>query len=161
MTGVPGRLILVPAPLAQGPSPPPWLCEADRTLVGRLSRFYVETPKTARAWLKALPVAAPLQSLQLRALPAAGANVDWRDWLAPLAAGESAVLVDAGPLPNPGYRVAADQEALPVHSGVLQVRVRAVPPPAGSIQAQVLTNACLYLRLGRADYREATVEVVR
>lgn len=67
-----GRLILVPAPLEQAPPTRPWLCEPDREQVARLTRFYVETPKAARAWLKALPVAAPLQSIELRALPPVG-----------------------------------------------------------------------------------------
>ncbi len=101
-----GRLILVPAPLEQAPPTRTWLCDPDRELVAGLTRFYVETPKTARAWLKALPVSAPLQSIELHALPSAaapgahssrGAAVDWRDWLAPLAAGESVgVMSDAG-----------------------------------------------------------------
>ena len=99
--GGPGRLILVPAPLEQAPPTRPWLCEPDREQVARLTRFYVETPKVARAWLKALPVAAPLQTIELRALPsvaaAGGTRLDWRDWLAPLAAGESVgVMSDAG-----------------------------------------------------------------
>ena len=62
-----GRLLLIPAPLEQVPEPRPWLCEPDRQLAAGLVRFYVETPKTARLWLKALPVASPLQSLQIRA----------------------------------------------------------------------------------------------
>lgn len=92
-----GRLLLVPAPLEQDPSPRAWLCEPDRELVSGLKRFYVETPKTARLWLKALPVAAPLQSLQISALPPAAGKTDWREWLAPLIAGETvALLSDAG-----------------------------------------------------------------
>jgi 16S rRNA (cytidine1402-2'-O)-methyltransferase len=92
-----GRLLLIPAPLEQVPDPRPWLCEPDRRLAGGLSRFYVETPKTARLWLKALPVASPLQALQIRALPAADADTDWREWLAPMLAGETVgLLSDAG-----------------------------------------------------------------
>lgn len=93
----PGRLLLVPAPLEQGPEPRPWLCEPDRQLAGELHRFYVETPKTARLWLKAIPVVAPLQELQIQALPAADTATDWRPWLAPMAAGETVgLLSDAG-----------------------------------------------------------------
>lgn len=92
-----GMLLLVPAPLEQVADPRPWLCEPDRQRVSRLGRFYVETPKTARLWLKALPVAAPLQSLQIRALPAANADTDLHDWLAPMIAGETVgLLSDAG-----------------------------------------------------------------
>ena len=83
MTPPHGRLLLIPAPLEQVPDPRPWLCEPDRRLAGSLARYYVETPKTARTWLKALPTELPLQALQLRALPPVDAQVDWNDWLAP------------------------------------------------------------------------------
>jgi 16S rRNA (cytidine1402-2'-O)-methyltransferase len=94
-----GRLVLIPAPLEQVPDPRPWLCEPDRQLAASLSRFYVETPKTARAWLKALRTASPLQALQIKALPLADADADtdWDEWLAPMAAGETVgLLSDAG-----------------------------------------------------------------
>lgn len=92
-----GRLLLIPAPLEQVPSPRPWLCDPDRRLAGSLSRYYVETPKTARIWLKALPTALPLQALQVRALPPADAETDWDDWIAPMAGGETVgLLSDAG-----------------------------------------------------------------
>lgn len=90
-----GRLLLIPAPLEQVADPRSWLCEPDRHEVGELRRFYVETAKTARVWLKAVPVTAPLQSLQIRPLPQT--DNDWRDWLAPMLAGESVgLLSDAG-----------------------------------------------------------------
>jgi 16S rRNA (cytidine1402-2'-O)-methyltransferase len=97
MTSHAGRLVLIPAPLEQASEPRAWLCEPDRQLAGQLGRFYVETPKTARIWLKALPTAAPLQSLQIRALPPADAQTDWAEWLLPLTSGESVgLLSDAG-----------------------------------------------------------------
>ena len=110
MTPPHGRLLLIPAPLEQVPDPRPWLCEPDRRLAGSLARYYVETPKTARAWLKALPTELPLQALQLRALPPVDAQVDWNDWLAPLAAGENVgLLSDAGcpGVADPGARLVA------------------------------------------------------
>lgn len=96
-----GRLILVPSPLTQAAEERPWLCEPDRERVAALTRFYVETPKIARLWLKRLGPAAPLQSLDIRPLPAAPASgdgrIDWTDWLAPLRAGQDAGLMsDAG-----------------------------------------------------------------
>jgi 16S rRNA (cytidine1402-2'-O)-methyltransferase len=115
-----GKLVLIPAPLEQVPDPRPWLCEPDRQLVAGLQRFYVETPKTARAWLKAIPVASPLQALQVEALPAAATVTDWRPWLRPLAAGESiGVLSDAGcpgiADPGSGLIHAAHDAGLEVH----------------------------------------------
>lgn len=92
-----GRLLLIPAPLEQHADPHPWLCEPDRLAVGSLRRFYVETPKTARLWLKVLPVTAPLQSLEIRTIPPADTDADWREWLAPMMAGETVgLLSDAG-----------------------------------------------------------------
>jgi 16S rRNA (cytidine1402-2'-O)-methyltransferase len=118
--GIPGTLLLIPAPLEQVPQPRPWLCEPDRLLAGSLTHFYVETPKTARLWLKALPVASPLQSLQVRALPPADAATDWQEWLAPLLAGETVgLLSDAGcpGIADPGALLvkAAHAAGLAVH----------------------------------------------
>lgn len=119
MTGT-GRLVLIPAPLEQIPEPRVWLCEPDRRLAGALKHFYVETPKTARAWLKALPVASPLQALQIQALPTAAADTDWSPWLAPMATGETVgLLSDAGcpgiADPGSGLVQAAHAAAIEVH----------------------------------------------
>lgn len=95
----PGILYLMPASLEQTATPRPWLLEADRQRLAGLRLFYVETPKAARAWLRALPVARPIQTLALRPLPGHGdaATTDWTDWLAPVLGGESAaILPDAG-----------------------------------------------------------------
>jgi 16S rRNA (cytidine1402-2'-O)-methyltransferase len=113
-------LLLIPAPLEQHADPRPWLCEPDRLTVAGLTRFYVETPKTARLWLKALPVNAPLQSLQLRALPSPDADTDWQEWLAPMMAGETVgLLSDAGcpGVADPGARLvrAAHTAGVEVH----------------------------------------------
>jgi 16S rRNA (cytidine1402-2'-O)-methyltransferase len=105
-----GRLLLIPAPLEQVPTPRPWLCEPDRQLAGSLARYYVETPKTARAWLKALPTILPLQSLQIRQLPAGDVATEWREWLAPMIRGETVGLIsDAGcpGVADPGARLVA------------------------------------------------------
>ena len=116
----PGRLLLIPAPLEQVPDPRPWLCEPDRRLAAELERFYVETPKTARVWLRALQVSSPLQTLQVEALPPASTDTDWRRWLAPIAAGESAgLLSDAGcpgiADPGSGLVRAAHDAGIEVH----------------------------------------------
>ncbi len=116
----PGRLLLIPAPLEQVPDPRAWLCEPDRRLAGSLTRFYVETPKTARLWLKALPVISPLQALQIQALPPVAADTDRRPWLAPMAAGETVgLLSDAGcpgiADPGSGLVQAAHSASIEVH----------------------------------------------
>ena len=95
----PGRLLLLPAPLEQVESPREWLCEPDRARIATLRRFFVETPKTARAWLRHLPFAVPIRELSIVALPVGeiANTTDWSGWLAPLLVGESAaVLSDAG-----------------------------------------------------------------
>ena len=110
----PGRLLLIPAPLEQSAEPRPWLCEPDRVLAAGLGRYYVETPKTARLWLKALPTLQPLQSLQLRALPPADTRTDWAEWLAPMAQGETVgLLSDAGcpGVADPGAQLVAAAHA--------------------------------------------------
>lgn len=89
--------------------------------------------------------------------PAGGAAL--ADWRPDFAAGESVVLAEAGHLPNPGYRVTVPDASLAIRDGVLQVRLTAVAPPPDRVQAQVLTPACAYLRLDRADYREVALEV--
>ena len=71
------------------------------------------------------------------------------------------LLAHAGHLPNPGYRVAVAEANVAIRAGVLQVRLTAIAPPDDSLQAQVMTPACLYLWLERADYREVAVDVVR
>ena len=82
-------------------------------------------------------------------------------WRPDFDAGESVVFVHAGELPNPGYRVAVEEPTLPMRAGALQLRLTAIAPPPGSLQAQVITPACLYLRLDRADYREVKVDLAR
>ncbi|HZH06713.1 MAG TPA: SAM-dependent methyltransferase [Lautropia sp.] len=117
---MPGRLLLIPAPLEQVPEPRAWLCEPDRQLAGAVQRFYVETPKTARLWLKAMPVATPLQALQIQALPTGDGVVDWRPWLQPIEAGETVgLLSDAGSpaVADPGSKLvrAAHAVGIEVH----------------------------------------------
>jgi 16S rRNA (cytidine1402-2'-O)-methyltransferase len=115
-----GKLLLIPAPLEQVPEPRAWLCEPDRHLAGALQRFYVETPKTARLWLKNMPVTTPLQALQIEALPTGNGVIDWRPWLQPMAAGETVgLLSDAGcpGIADPGSELvrAAHDQGIEVH----------------------------------------------
>ncbi|MGE0314840.1 MAG: SAM-dependent methyltransferase [Lautropia sp.] len=121
MTHPVGTLLLVPAPLEQTDAPRAWLCEVDRRRVAGVRRFYVETPKTARGWLRSLPFDVPIRALAIDAMPPADAlaRTDWTSWLAPLHAGETvAILSDAGcpGVADPGGAIvaAAHDAGLPV-----------------------------------------------
>ena len=76
-------------------------------------------------------------------------------------AGESALLVRPGALPNLGYRIAIPQERLPVTAGTLGVQVLVEPPPSRLLQAQVIAFPCVYLRLAGADYAGVAIDVER
>jgi hypothetical protein len=76
-------------------------------------------------------------------------------------AGESAVLVRPGALPNLGYRISLPQQRLPVTAGTLGVHLRVEPPPPHLLQAQVIGFPCVYLRLANADYNRVMVDVER
>jgi hypothetical protein len=76
-------------------------------------------------------------------------------------AGESAVLVRPGALPNLGYRILIPQQRLPVSAGTLGVNLQVEPPPPHLLQAQVIAFPCIYLRLAGADYDQVAVEVER
>lgn len=105
-----GRLFLIPTSLQQPDEARPWLLDADRAEIARLSHFFVETPKTARRWLGQIGLDRPLQEVNLRALPRGDERLDARDWLAPLLAGEDAgLLSDAGcpGVADPGARLVA------------------------------------------------------
>ena len=76
-------------------------------------------------------------------------------------AGESALLVRPGALPNLGYRIAIPQVRLPVTAGTLGVQLLVEPPPPHLLQAQVIAFPCVYLRLAGADYAGVAIDVER
>jgi len=76
-------------------------------------------------------------------------------------AGESALLVRPGALPNLGYRIAIPQDRLPVTAGTLAVQLLVEPPPSHLLQAQVIAFPCVYLRLAGADYGAVAIDVER
>ena len=107
-------MLLVPAPLTQEVPDRSWLCEEDRRRVAELTVFFVETPKVARAWIRALAPVRPLQSLDIRALPDARSAVDWSPWLKPLQAGlDVGLMSDAGcpGVADPGAALVAAAQA--------------------------------------------------
>ncbi|MDO4232493.1 MAG: SAM-dependent methyltransferase [Lautropia sp.] len=109
-----GRLFLIPTSLQQPEEARPWLLDADRAEVARLTHFFVETPKTARRWLGQIGLDRPLQEVSIRALPKGDERLEASDWLAPLLAGEDAgLLSDAGcpGVADPGARLVAAAHA--------------------------------------------------
>lgn len=82
-------------------------------------------------------------------------------WRVDFTAGQSVALVSAGPQPNPGYRVTVAERSLPVRDHVLLVKAVVEAPPGHLIQAQVISFACVYLKLDGATYREVAVQVER
>jgi 16S rRNA (cytidine1402-2'-O)-methyltransferase len=112
----PGRLVLVPntldfgaregAPVLTGVLPHGVIEQAARLL-----HWVAEDAKTTRAFLKrvdaVVPLAAPLQAIQIRELPRAqkgprdaAAATDLRDWLAPAQAGHDLGLISEAGLPG-------------------------------------------------------------
>ena len=62
-----------------------------------LAAWVVETPKAARAFLRAIDVARPIASLDIEPLPGDGRTADWKALLAPALRGEDmGLLSDAG-----------------------------------------------------------------
>ena len=100
-----GTLYLIPTPL--GPKPLDHvLPEETRRIAARLTHFIVEHPKTARAFLKEVGTATPLQQLHLAELSEHTPAAALQDLLAPLLAGE-----DAGLMSEAGCPAVADPGA--------------------------------------------------
>ncbi len=95
---VPGTLYLIPTPLGDTPLDAV-LPEATRSIAAGLSVFIVEHAKTARAFLKQLPTATPLQQLTLLELNEHTPKHQLEDLLAPLLAGRDAGLVSEAGCP--------------------------------------------------------------
>jgi 16S rRNA (cytidine1402-2'-O)-methyltransferase len=133
-----GRLVLVPNTLDLGTQATPIDAVLSTGVMQRaagLQHWVVENAKTARAFLKRVgefsPLAAPLQSLDVRELPkprkgAPGNTVDPREWpalLAPVLAGH-----DVGLLSDAGLPAVADPgAALVAAAHELGLTVEALP----------------------------------
>lgn len=127
-----GRLVLVPNTLDLGTTPTPIqevLSEGALKRAAGLSHWVVENAKASRAFLKRVgeftPLAAPLQSLDMRELPrprkgAPQAAVEPREWqalLAPALAGQDVGLLSDAGLPavaDPGAALVAAAHELGV-----------------------------------------------
>lgn len=95
---VPGILFLIPTPLGDTPLEAV-LPESTRSIASGLSVFIVEHAKTARAFLKQLPTAMPLQQLTLLELNEHTPKQRLEELLAPLLAGRNVGLISEAGCP--------------------------------------------------------------
>ena len=100
-----GTLYLIPVPLAQTP-PPASLPQPVRECAQRLKHFVAENAKSARAFLKSLPAATPLQEIEIRELNEHTPASALPELLTPLLAG-----IDVGLVSEAGCPAVADPGA--------------------------------------------------
>ena len=109
-----GTLHLIPVGLGDAP-PPVWLPQAAQEVAGRLTTYIAENAKTARAFLKQIGTAAPLQDIVIHTLTDKVQPGQIRDWLKPLADGGEIGLVSEAGCPavaDPGAKVVAAAHAM-------------------------------------------------
>jgi 16S rRNA (cytidine1402-2'-O)-methyltransferase len=95
-----------------------WLPQAAREVASRLSVYIAENAKTARAFLKLVGTAAPLQDITIHTLDAKTDAQQMRAWLKPLLQGGEIGLVSEAGCPavaDPGARVVALAHELGLH----------------------------------------------
>lgn len=105
-----GTLYLIPVPLGPDQDPRENLPPATLAVIAGLECFIVENAKSARAVLRRLPLACPLQSIEMSELNEHTPAERWPALLAPLLAGRSVGLMsDAGcpAVADPGGAVVA------------------------------------------------------
>jgi 16S rRNA (cytidine1402-2'-O)-methyltransferase len=105
----PGTLHLIPVGLGDAP-PSSWLPGDVQALASRLTTYIAENAKTARAFLKHIGTAAPLQAITIHTLNEKTDAAQIKSWLAPLRDGGEIGLVSEAGCPavaDPGARVAA------------------------------------------------------
>jgi 16S rRNA (cytidine1402-2'-O)-methyltransferase len=116
---LPGTLYCVPTPIAEGRSPADDLAPGALSIVADLDYVVAENARTARAVLKRLPLARPIQSIEIVELDEHTRDAAIAPMLAPLRAGRSAALMSEAGCPgvaDPGARLvlAAHAESIPV-----------------------------------------------
>jgi len=101
-----GTLHLIPVGLGSAPIEQ-WLPDAAQTQAGLLSCYIAENAKTARAFLKLLTLARPLQEITIHELSPRVDEAQLQSWLQPLRAGLDIGLVSEAGCPavaDPGAR---------------------------------------------------------
>jgi 16S rRNA (cytidine1402-2'-O)-methyltransferase len=119
MTGI---LHLIPVGLGEAPVSR-WLPEDVRALAGRLDTYIAENAKTARAFLKRVGTARPLQEITIHTLAPDTDAGQITQWLKPLREGAEIGLVSEAGCPavaDPGAKVVAEahRQGLTVRSWV-------------------------------------------
>lgn len=102
-----GTLHLIPVGLSDGPIED-WLPRSAQQKASCLAHYIAENAKTARAFLKQLPLAQPLQSINIHTLTTKTDDTMIGQWLTPLLGGQDMGLVSEAGCPavaDPGARV--------------------------------------------------------
>ena len=109
-----GTLHLIPVGLGEAEANI-WLPEAAREVAGRLTTYIAENAKTARAFLKQVGTAGPLQDIVIHTLSDKIQPAEIRHWLKPVAGGGEIGLVSEAGCPavaDPGAKVVAEAHAM-------------------------------------------------
>jgi len=104
-----GTLHLIPVGLSEVEAQT-WLPEATQRQAGKLAHYIAENAKTARAFLKQMPLELALQSIDIQTLSERTDDATLKMWLAPLLAGNDMGLVSEAGCPavaDPGARAVA------------------------------------------------------
>ncbi|GAB2911263.1 SAM-dependent methyltransferase [Paralcaligenes ginsengisoli] len=104
-----GTLHLIPVGLGEA-APATWLPQAVHELASRLTVYIAENAKTARAFLKLMGTAAPLQEITIHTLDSKVDAAQMKAWLKPLLTGGEIGLVSEAGCPavaDPGAKVVA------------------------------------------------------
>jgi 16S rRNA (cytidine1402-2'-O)-methyltransferase len=106
-TSAKGALHLIPVGLGDTP-PERWLPAEVRALAGRLDTYIAENAKTARAFLKLIGTARPLQEITIHTLSDKVDATQIKAWLDPIQSGAEIGLVSEAGCPavaDPGAKV--------------------------------------------------------
>ncbi|SHI28343.1 16S rRNA (cytidine1402-2'-O)-methyltransferase [Pollutimonas bauzanensis] len=109
-----GTLHLIPVGMGEA-APAAWLPQTVQELAGRLTTYIAENAKTARAFLKLIGTAGPLQEITIHTLDNKVDARQMRAWLAPLLEGGEIGLVSEAGCPavaDPGAKVVAVAHAM-------------------------------------------------
>lgn len=104
-----GTLHLMPVGLAPTPIDT-WLPAKAQQQAGQLSHYIAENAKTARAFLKLIDLARPIQEIDIQTLSPKTDDNTLKQWLAPMLRGQDMGLVSEAGCPavaDPGARVVA------------------------------------------------------
>lgn len=112
-----GILHLIPVSLGEAPAET-WLPQAARETASRLDTYIAENAKTARAFLKQMGTATPLQEIAIHTLSSKVQESQMCEWLQPLVDGGEIGLVSEAGCPavaDPGARVVALAHKMGIH----------------------------------------------